>query len=185
MGKRTKVDFSKHEIIETHFQNEHHSLDVWDMKAPDSEYYHRVKFINSCGVLTITGDFGRWSFCREFHPSKDGGVSDGYWNEKLSILSKQEYAHFDSEGTKKELKKLVRSGLKDYGYTGEKLKEAKEWFKSLIEVVDDEYEYIYEAYRGYERPSFIDHEDIPFVKTQYIWLSIVYDAFEELCKRMK
>lgn len=180
--KRTDIDFSKHIVLESHFKNENHSLDVWDLKLNDNSYYHRVKFINSCGVLTVDGDFGRWSFNREFHPSKNGYVSDYYWCEKLQIGSKQEYSKYDSEKTKKELKNLIKSGLKEYGYEGNELTKLKEDFKELLDYVDDEIAYSNKAYRGTE---IYDYELIPFCKTIDNWLLAVFDAFEELCKRIE
>lgn len=180
--KRTNFDFSKHILLETHFKNDNHSLDIWDLKLPTSSNMFRVKFINTCGILVVDGDFGRWSFCREFHPSADGYVSEGYWFEKLSIGSQQQYAKYDAEKTEKELKKWIKSGLKDYGYEGEELRKLKEQFTDLLDYVDDEIEYTQKAFR---ETDIDDYEYIPFVKTQFVQLDIIFDAFEELCKRMK
>jgi hypothetical protein len=179
LKKRTTVDFSKHIVLETHFQNENHSLDIWDMKIPDSNYTHRIKFINSCGILTVDGDFGRWTFCREFHPSAEGYISDGCWGEKLSIGSEQTYSKYDAERTEKEIKQLIRKGLKEYGYEGDELKQLKEQLTDLLPYVDDELEYTYKAYRECD----IDYELVPFCKTTHRWLEVIFDAFEELCRR--
>lgn len=175
---RTGVDFSKHIVLESHFKSDTHSVDIWDLKLPDRNYLNRVRFINSCGTLTVNGDFGNWVFCREFHPSKDGGVSDCYWSEKLRMASVQDSAKFDPERTEKEIKQLIKKGLKEYGYEGEALKKAKEQFKELLEHTDDELDYTYHAYREI---NFENYEMIPFVKTRHTWLSIIYDAFDHLC----
>lgn len=180
--KRTTVDFSKHIVLETHFKNDNHSLDIWDLKLPDSNYKNRVRFINSCGTLTVSGDFGNWVFCREFHPSTEGYVSDGYWAEKLRISSQQTSAKYDSERTEKEIKLLIKKGLKDYGYEGAELKKLKEEFKELLEHTEDELDYTYHAYR---ESDIDDYELIPFIKTGHRWLEVIFDAFEELCKREK
>lgn len=182
LKKRTQADFSKHIVLETHFKNENHSLDIWDLKLPDSNYTNRVRFINSCGSLTVTGDFGNWVFCREFHPSADGYVSDGYWGEKLSMSSVQEYSKYDSERTEKEIRRYIRIGLKEYGFEGDELKKIKEQFKELLEHTEDELSYTHFAYRESEIE---DYEIIPYVKTAHRWLFVVFDAFEELCKREK
>jgi len=179
--KRTTIDFSKHIVLETHFKNENHSLDVWDMKLPNSEYTNRIRFVNSCGTLTVNGDFGNWVFCREFHPSADGYVSTGYWSEKLRIASQQTSAEYDSERTENEIKRLIKSGLKEYGYKGSELKKLKESFTDLLQYVDDQFEYTYRAYRESE----IENELIPFLETRHVWLDIVYDAFDELCNRIE
>ena len=73
--KRTDVDFSKHDL--TIIKRENYLLH--DLKSPDFDYTERVKFINIEGVLVVTGDYGNWIFCREFHPSSQGYVSDNYW----------------------------------------------------------------------------------------------------------
>ncbi len=182
MKNRTGVDFSKHIILETHFKLEDHNLDVWDLKLPDSNYTHRVRFINSCGTLTVNGDFGNWVFCREFHPSAKESVSDGYWAEKLRISSVQESSKYDSGETEKEIKNWIKKGLKEYGYEGEELRTKKEQFKELLDHVEDEIEYNYFAYR---ESGIEDYELVPYCKTAHIWLQIVFDAFDELCRRMK
>jgi hypothetical protein len=183
-GKRTKKDFSKHILTETHLKDEQtgYNLDLWELKVPGTSWY-KVTFINSCGVLTVTGDYGRWSFCREFHPSAEGGVSDGYWCEKLRMDSTQTSSKYDAEATKKELRKWIRTELKDYGLQGEDLKQTKEFFQELIDIADDELEYTYKAYR--DCPIDIDYEYIPFVKEIHPQLKIVFDAFDEICRRMK
>lgn len=185
MKNRTGIDFSKHILLETHLKSDNHNVDIWDLKLPTSDYTNRVRFINSCNTLTVNGDFGNWVFCREFHPSKNGFVSDGYWDGKLSMSSQQSYSKFDSDETGRLIKELIKSGLQEYGYEGKELRDAKSWFRELLKYTDDEFEYIYEAYRGYARPDFLDFEIVPIGKTRHVWLSIVYDAFDELCHRQK
>lgn len=181
---RTNTDFSKHILYETHYTNPitGHNLDVWELKIPDTMWY-RVIFINSCGVLTVDGDYGRYTFCREFHPSAKGGVSDSYWTEKMRMDSRQTSADYDPDRTDEELKELIESGLEDYGWEGEELEKAKEFFKELRKVVDDEIEYTYRAYR--DCPIDFDYEYIPFCKTVPVRLEIVFDAFDWICKMLK
>lgn len=93
MDKRTNVDFSEHIVIETHFKNDNHNIDIWDLKLPDSDYIHRVTFINSCDRMMVKGDFGNWVFSREFHPSKNGGVNSYYWDEKLKTSEEWKLEH--------------------------------------------------------------------------------------------
>jgi len=45
--------FKNHILIEKHLKDGDYNLDVWDFKHPNSEWMHRIKFINSCGVLSI------------------------------------------------------------------------------------------------------------------------------------
>lgn len=174
--RRTTVDFSKHIILETHLKSDNHNIDIWDMKLPESEYTNRVRFINSCGTMTVNGDFGNWVFTREFHPSNGGGVSGGYWDEKLEIGSVQKSKNFCSKETIKDLQ-LFKENLSEL----ENTEEMKDWIKELENSVEDEYEYTHKAYR--ENPCDIDYEYIPFGETRHTWLNIIYDAFDELCSR--
>ena len=80
---------------------------------------------------------------------------------------------------------MINSGLEHYGYEGDELLKAKEWFKNLLDYTGDEYEYIYHAYRDYSKPDFIEYDEIPFVKKGSPKLEIIFDAFDEICNRLK
>lgn len=184
MKKRTNWDFSKHNHkVEIFKSEEGNEIRVDHFRKGNSDMGY-VKFVNDSRGLSIFGDFGNWIFCRPFYPSADGFVSDGYWNEKLKIGSSQDHAKYDSEETEKELKRLIKTGLKNYGYTGDDLKKCKEWLSELIECVDDELEYTYNAYRG-DNPTEMDYEYIPFCKKPSVQLEIIFDAFDEICNRLK
>ena len=101
-GTRTGIDFSEHELIITKNDN----VLIHHLKKPNT-IMDNVKFINIEGVLLVTGDYSRWSFCREFHRSADGRVSDYYWCEKLSIDSSQTYSDYSSEDTYERLKESL------------------------------------------------------------------------------
>ena len=105
IGKRTEIDFSKHEVI----VQKNDLVSIYYLKKPNT-VIDSIKYINCEGIMSVTGDYGNWIFCREFHPNERGGVSDGYWIEKLKIASSQEPLEFDKESTEKEL--LQR--LEDY-----------------------------------------------------------------------
>lgn len=180
--KRTDVDFSKHIIKESHFKCDitGHTSDIWEIRLPDT-MWHRVIFINSCGVLTVDGDYGRYSFCREFHPSEEGYVSNSYWAEKLRIGNDLTWDSYDAEATEDEIKELIDSGLEDYGYKGEELEKLKEQFTDLLDYVDDKIAYEYHAYRDID---FDGYEMIPYRKEHNVRLDIIFDAFEEICSRI-
>lgn len=79
-GRRTKVDFSSHELKITSLSGEGSK---YELKKPDT-IIHSVVFFVLGGITAVTGDFGNWIFCREFHPNISGeNVSDRYWVEKL------------------------------------------------------------------------------------------------------
>lgn len=177
---RTGIDFSDYEVIVT----EREGLLVHELKRNGYSKMYSIKFINTNDIMAVTGDYGNWIFCREFHPSADGGVSGGYWLEKLSIASTQEGREFDSEATREEIQEGLDGGLAEYGYEGKELEEAKEYYESLLEYVEES-QWYYEAYAYQNMPSFFDSEDVPNAKKTKVWLQIIFDGFDEICRRMK
>lgn len=184
MKNRTGVDFSKHEHRIEIFKNEKGEKIRVDHFQEGNRRNGYIKFVNDSEGMTVFGDYGNWVFCRPFHPSPKGYVSDHYWCEKLSIASSQEYSNYDAKETEKELKRMINGGLEEWGYKEKNLEKAKEWFTELLNYVDDELEYTYEAFRG-ENPTDIDYDYIPFVKEGSYQLKIIFDAFDEICKRLK
>lgn len=179
--KRTKIDFSDHELIIRSNGDGDTKIFIYDLKKSNT-VAHRVKFINTNGICIVIGDFGRWSFCREFHPSEDGYVSDSYWIEKLHIMSSQKGKSFDVEETLDILENGIDGELEDNGYEDDELNEMKIWYEDLLSYVYDESEYKHRAYST--MPSFIDFDDVPYVTKIDHWLLIIFDAFEEICDRL-
>jgi hypothetical protein len=177
-GKRTGIDFSQHEV---HITKSDGVL-IHHIKKPMTNC-DNIMYINAGGVLAVTGDYGNWIFCREFHPNAKEGVSDGYWEEKLEISSSQKAEEFDSERTRSQIEAMLNGGLEEYGFSGDKLSEMKRYFTECLELVDDEFDYMHFAYRNY--PSFYDHEIVVCVKKTKYWLKAVFDGFDEICRRMK
>lgn len=179
MKNRTGIDFSKH-IVEV---KESDGLLVHHIKIPGTSI-DNIKFINTNGIMAVTGDYGNWIFCREFHPSIKAGVSDGYWHEKLKIASTQEAEEFDSVATRKRLEEGISGGLAEWGYRGEELEKAIEYYNECLNYVDySEFEYSAFAYQN--MPGFFDSESVPFCKEYKFWLKAVFDGFEEICDRLK
>lgn len=176
---RGHCDFSKHVLAVT--ETEH--FNTWDFRKPNT-IIDAIKYTNIDGVLIVTGDYGNWIFCRPFRPSADGYVSDGYWMEKLAISSSQEGYEFDVEATRQELGRMIEVGYEEYGYSGDKLRKAIEYANGCLENVDEnELDYKYFAYR--EFPNFMDYDEVIFIKTPKYWLKVVFDGFDEICKRLK
>lgn len=179
-GKRTGIEFDKHELLSA----KQDGLLIYELKKPDT-LMGRIRFTNIEGAMIVTGDYGHWMFCREFHPSVDGGgVSDYYWLEKLEMYSTQKGREYDSEATLKELEDGINGGLEEYGYEGDDLEVMKEYYENCKMYSDTEWEYIAYAH-GDDKPSFIDHDQVPFVQRTKQWLMIVYDGFDEICRRIK
>ena len=184
IGIRTGIDFSKHELnVYENKTDDKTRILVHHLELPNS-VMNNIRFVNTNGIMFVTGDFGNWMFCREFHPSAEGHVSDGYWHEKLGVLSSQEGREFDSEGTKEEIERGLSSGLVEYGYEGDRLEQMKEYYDGLLNYVECS-EWEYEAYAYNNFPSFEDTECVPNVKKTKNWLAIIFDGFDEICSRLK
>jgi len=179
VGRRTGLDFKDHELTIT----EQEGLLVHLLKRPNTTNQH-IKFINTNGILAVTGDYGNWIFCREFHPSASNQVSDGYWLEKLSIASTQEGEEFDSEATREVIQRGLDGELEEWGYKGKGLEEIREYYEGLLEYCDYS-QWEYEAFAYSNIPSDMCSEDVPMEKKVKIWLQHVYDGFEEICRRVK
>lgn len=172
LGKRTGIDFSNHELK----VHESDMLTIHYLKVPDT-IMDSVKFVNTQGICAVTGDYSNWIFCRPFIPSAKGGASDGYWKEKLKISSCQEPSKYDSEKTLARIKEMLED--EDLNLNEEDI----EYLNDLSTRVDDELEYTYYAYK--QMPSNWDYETIPFCKSVNVHFSVILDAFDEICRRLK
>lgn len=169
---RTHVDFSKHVL--TVKESDVTSTIVYEFMIPGTRM-NGLTFINSQGIMAVTGDWGNWIFCREFHPvAGSDNVSGGYWDEKLQISSEQKSHKFDSEETTARIDTFKETFEESYGR--EMNEEELEWVEYLERNVDDEHEYVYGAYR--QTPKDIDVENVPFGTKRHYWLNVVYDAFD-------
>jgi len=178
-GKRLGIEFENHELLTARQDG----LLIHELKKPDT-FQGRIRFVNIEGACVVLGDYGHWIFCREFHPSPDGYVSDYYWLEKLEMYSTQKGREYDPEATQKALQDGIDGDLEKYGYAGDDLEQAKEFYKNCLDFLYTEEEYIAFAH-GDDMPDFIDHSDVPFEQKIKQWLLMVFDAFEEICRRLK
>ncbi len=173
-GKRTGIEFENHEVKHTSYEG----VSILHLKKPNT-LCDAIKYINAGGILAVTGDYGNWIFCREFHPTGKEYVSDSYWEEKLRIASTQDPYEFDEEGTIAEIDRLLKEE--------EDLDEAEiEYLNECKSAAGDtKIQYELFAYNnGVGR--FQDYEYVPSAQkiTKY-WLKAVFDGFEEICRRMK
>lgn len=184
--KRTEYDFSKHTHRTEIFKSEEGNEIRVDHLQKGNSRMGYIKFVNNSEGLSVYGDFGNWIFYRPFHPSANGFVSDMYWLEKLRIASEQRWDrpdNLDFDYIQKELKEGINGGLEDYGYEGSELDTMIEFYKDLLDYTDDPLEYLYNGYRN--MPSCTDYESIPIAYKMPVWLEIVFDAFDEICSRLK
>lgn len=179
-GKRTGIDFSEHEILVT----EQEGLLVHYLCKPNT-VMDSIKYINTNGILAVTGDYGNWIFCREFHPSAKGGVSDSYWAEKLQIASVQKARAWDGDATKARLyEELAQYKLECEEEQQEPKEEVIEYYEGCINECDShEVDYTHYAYGNI--PDNWDSESVVFEKEYHCQLKYVFDGFDEICRRMK
>ena len=177
IGKRTKIDFSKHDVLVTKTDE----VLIHYLRKPNT-VCDSIKYINCGGILAVTGDYGNWIFCREFHPSKDGYVSDGYWHEKLRILSTQDAMDFDGNATKESLQEKLNEYKNEQGEGADE--DVIEYYEECMSKCDEhELDYTHFAYR--EQPNGMDYDDVVLIKDYKYWLKAVFDGFDEICRRMK
>ena len=170
---RTDMDFSKHKLSIAISE----TLAIHDLAIPDT-ILHRIRFINTCGHLIVDGDYGTWIFCREFRPSIGGSVSTSYWCEKLEADSTQSAMIYDSDVAVKEVKELAAKE-KEYGCN---IEDVFSWLDDLEAAASgSEYEYIATVM---DYPDGIETEDIPDGRIVNPRLQIIFDAFEEICRRL-
>jgi hypothetical protein len=206
MEKRhSNRDWSKHVVTKTETETENFSK--VSLEIPGRTMF-AVHFINTCGVLLVTGDYGRWSFCREFRPSAGGAVDKEYWIEKLKSGSTQDPISFNPEKTAEELLQRLKDSIWDEydedvpenigkimecvpydvcdllkGYPSDVI-EAVEWLVEARETLRNEGHNGYIAYNMRSMPYHVNN-DFPEVFTVHPQLLVVFDAFDEICRRMK
>ncbi|QZE15370.1 hypothetical protein K4L44_05925 [Halosquirtibacter laminarini] len=181
-GRRTKYDFSNHNLnIQT---MDCHGLigkvSIHELRIGNNKM-EAIRFINTSGVMTVTGDFGNWVFCREFIPIPEGRVSDIYWQEKLTVRNgATSFVNYSPEKTEALLNELIEEGLED-GY--EEDDEYIKYLKDLLDYVEEEFDFIYHAINNKPTEAEFD-EGIPICREVPVQLNIVFDAFEEICNRL-
>lgn len=183
---RTKIDWSLHELI----VKEDSLCKIHWLKKPDS-IIHNVKFIHVEGILLVSGDFGRWSFSRDFEPDgfEKGGVSDSYWREKIEIGSEQKTEVFDSEIIEESIRKKIDYLLENSEideddnicFENDYEQEECAFWNDLLSYCNDEFELT--SYFRDNKPESLDFEDFPSCKKQNRQLDAIFDAFEEIIRR--
>lgn len=176
MRKKIKINWKKHLLT-------YHSSPtgrVHILKQPNTSD-HSVIFINSMGVMSVTGDFGNWIFCREFHPSPGAKVSEAYWVEKLKIASTQQPMEFDPDETRKQLRKEIRE-IGTNGYDPDTKRIIKGYYENCLAIIDDG-NYFFEATQ--EVPDGFDSEYVVYCEKPKIWLLCIFQAFNEICRRLE
>ena len=185
--KNIKEFFKDHQLIIT----KNDFITEYTIKKPNTiTYLIRYTNIHSANSLLVTGDFGRWSFCRQFAPSIGGYVSSGYWIEKLVIGSDHSGMVFSREETdiyiKEQLKELLED-RKEYKPEGEDLvisKRYEEWLNACLGIeayTTDAFNHM--AHDLEEWQDDYMPEGGLAVEVIAPQLSMVFDGFDEMCRR--
>ena len=169
---RTQLDFSNHKLTVVNDT----LTTIHELKLPDSAI-KRFKFVNTCNRLMVLSDYGDWLFCQSFIPSYGSKVSDGYWAQKTVINSTQSPYEFDEDMTLDELDNLILNCATDDKNYLTFLTEAKQM---LFEYGEEEYKnFVYQ-----NAPPSWDSESTPYCKKIKYSLQVIFDAFEEVSKRL-
>ena len=172
------LDLSKHVFTHTHIPKTGcmtTNIDIFKFEKINT-VTEGMTFINAEGIMSVTGDWGNWVFCRMFFPSASGHVSDSYWCEKLMNASKQDSHTHDNDIAIKEIDELLNDPDNEWS------EEEKEFWEELKGTAGSEYEWIAVAMN---RPRSIDAEQIPKGKILDCWLAVIFDGFDEICRRME
>jgi hypothetical protein len=203
--RNPKIDWSKH-IVKT-IQSE--NFLKTSLTIPDREEENSVNFINTSGVLVVTGAYGNWIFSQEFQPSVEGCVDDGYWIQKLEDNSIQDPVVFSEEATRKKLLEMLREEIWECygesipnnigeiedcstydleellkGYHTPLIKEI-EYLKGCLDELNVGSHRSYITYAADELPGSLDSESIVEKFGIHFQLLAVFDAFDEICQRMQ
>ena len=183
MKKRTNWDFKDYVHTVTIYKSDYgKEVRIDEFREPGTMCGY-IRFINDVFGMSVYGDFGNWIFNRQFVPSKNGAVSDDYWIGKLMHSSHQKAYRYDATETRKRLEEGIKYQLEDDGYEGDELDIMKEYYNDLFLYVDNPIEYECHSYDLLPRCGDVDH--IPYEKELDYQIQIVFDAFDEMCKRLK
>lgn len=191
MKKLTEINFTKHELL----IDETDVARIYTLKIPGTQTY-RVTFINSNGILAVTGDFGNWIFCREFDFKLQRPLNPGYAAEKLQINSCQNTKVYDSDATVKALHEAIINRVnevlhdEDNSWVAQALEDESHdfeedndkfirYYANCLNATDDEF-----FYNAASRDFPYGLDDI-IIRYEYPpYFLIIVDAMNEITKRL-
>jgi len=169
--------FKNHQFVE--IKSEH--AIIHKFYQPGTNCYG-VTFINSCGILAVTGDLGNWIFCREFIPvPTKQGIDDHYWIQKLQISSEQRGRQFSNDLTRK----AIIEAKSELSEVFEDKHEAVRYYDSCLWALDNMDDSQYQNHAYGELPSGWDFESVIYKEETIPQLEYVFDAFDAMCIKMK
>lgn len=138
-----------------------------------------VKFTALDDVTVITGDFGNWVLDLQIRLVSGGSFDAGYLAGKCRQSSTQNPYVFDKEATELEIKDYLND--EDSNLTLEE----KEYLDTCLEFLEmGEFDYHAYAFRN-NIGRFESYEAVPDCKKLVEWFSIICDAGDEICRRLK
>ena len=174
MGKRTDLTYTDFSL----FVRNTDDISIYKLKPTNPNApFGSITFINTNGIMAITGTYGNWILNREFHPYKDKNVSDMYWVEKLQIASTQKPLELDVDETREKIGRLLNDDENELD------EDEIDYLEGCLNALEDgELDYTYYAYRE-NCGSFSDGENVPFIEKPTTWLTLIFDAWEILAEK--
>lgn len=189
--KLADIDFSNHKLE----IKEDKLTTIHSLIHPEYDVMFRVNFINVMDRLLITGDFGNYVFNRSFYPNEENYVSVSYWNQKL--IGEAHELEFNEivKDLEEALDKYVENKMEEEPdedcedkdeYIMMNSDDVMDYYEKCIELAenrDDSYKFF--AYNDYPDDLAEDYGDVVIHEKTLERLRIVYDAFNEICRRVQ
>lgn len=171
-------DWGKHKQVENTVFMDGKCVNMYTFADPETNNL-AIKIINIEGLCVITGDLGNWIFDRCFHPIAGESVNVPYWLKKLRQNSTQQPCDFDTKETIRQIDEKV----KEIEETEHRLQLDKLLYYNDCKMESDN-EVTYMA-AAINIPECMNNEDIVVGKILNPQLACIFDAFNEMCNRMK
>lgn len=180
-NRRTDIDFSEHKYTCTEAKDELGDIIRVDSLELEGTVYKNVNFMNTKFGMVVFSEYGVWSFNRCFIPNGSGElISDDYWISKLTSNLCEMERNFDKDLIKEHLSELAEE-ISDFGLDEDVEQDALEWVSDLMCFADCE------DWDGYMDIVYHEESDMyaPVYKKAPYRLNAIFDAFEEICHRIK
>lgn len=200
--KLTHVDFAGHTHTRQTFtcpQSED-EITVDKLEKTPGDRDNAITFTNLPGHLIVTGDWGSWTFCRNFVPGQTEPSLD-YLTEKATTGSTQTVYEYSHHITSEELRDVGNFLIEDSGLTIEEynmvkflngdtdIGEGLRYKLSIIEVLmqasvgERRYKQALESVDWSNLWDYI--ELVPFGEEPCYRIKVIYDAYYEIVSRLK
>jgi hypothetical protein len=177
------IDFSKHIHTVKTYKSEDWNEIREDRFWIEWSLMNWMVFINHNYWMNVVWDFWCWSFCRNFIPSETEKIYLSYFAEKAFIANNNQWIEvFDLDELEKQIEEKIKD-FKEQWYEWDELEEIQIYYNNFL-TSENEIDYICKI-RNTDMPESLDYEDILDWKVYSSRFIIIYQAFNEICKRLK